>query len=124
MIYTLTQQNQQYNLLYGLHTGLSHFLADGVTVNPTPTYVNDMTGTVQVLNPAGVPQVIGPAGATTTPAVYVAGTNGNYTYLITKVFYPPVGPGYKIMVDLATPSGLDRHWEFDAVVEISKKLTP
>ncbi len=124
MIYTLTQLNNQYHALYGLIDGSTAKLFDGVTTNPNPTYINNATGTVQVLNSARVAQVIGPAGATTAPAVYVATSDGDYTFLITSIFNPAPGPGYIIVVDLTAPGGFVGHWEFDAVVKIRKTLTP
>jgi hypothetical protein len=124
MIYTLTKLNNQYHALYGLIDGSTRLLPDGVTTNPTPTYINNATGTVQVKNSAGAAQVIGPAGATTRPAVYTSGTNGDYTFLITSDFDAAPGPGYKIMVDLTAAGGFVGHWEFDASVTIRKTLTP
>src|SRR5260370_19358965 len=120
MIYTLTQLNNQYHALFGLIDGNTRLLPDGVTVNPTPTYINSARGTVQVKDSTGTPQVVGPAGARTAAAVYTAGTNGDYTFLVTSMFNPPVGAGYKIVVDLTAPGGFVGHWEFDAVVKIRK----
>ncbi len=124
MIYTLTQLNNQYHMLYGLLDGTTAKLFDGVTNNPNPTYINNATGTVQVLNSARVPQVIGPAGATSAAAAYVAASDGDYTFQITSVFNPAPGPGYIIMVDLTAPGGFVGHWEFDAAVKIRKTLAP
>ncbi len=123
-IYTLTQQNNQYYVLYGLIDGTTAKLPDGVTTNPTPTYINNATGTVQVLDPSGTPLVIGPGNLTTAPATYIAASNGNYQFLITSVFNPPVKPGYRIIVDLTAAGGFIGHWEFDAVVKVRKTLAP
>src|ERR1700730_4675975 len=100
----LTQQNNQYVELDGA--------CDGTTQNTTPpTYYNNATGTVQVLTPSGTAVVIGPAGATIVAVSYVATSNGNYRALITSVFNPPVGPGYRIVWDLATGRGAPRPCE-------------
>jgi hypothetical protein len=105
----LTQQNNQYVELDGA--------CDGTTQNNTPpTYYNNATGTVQVLNPAGIAVVIGPAGATSVAVSYVAASTGNYRALITSVFNPPVGSGYKVVWDLATGGGAQGHWERPATV--------
>ncbi len=124
MIFALTQKNNQSLALYGLIDGSTAKLPDGVTTNPAPTYINNAAGAAQVLDPSGTPLVIGPAGATTAAAVYLAASNGDYSFLITSVFNAPVGPGYKIVVDLAASGGFVGHWEFDAVVKIRKTLIP
>jgi hypothetical protein len=124
MIYTLTQKNNQTYALFGLIDGSTAKLLDGVTMNPNPTYINSAAGTVQVLDQTATPVVIGPAGATTASAVYVGGSNGDYTFLVTSVFNPPVGTGYRIVVDLSAAGGFVGHWEFDAVVKVRKTLTP
>ncbi len=120
MIYVLTQKNNQYNAAYGLIDGSTRLLPDGVTKNPNPTYVNNASGMVQVLDPSGNPVIIGPGSATTVAATYIAGSNGDYLFLITNVFNPPVGTGYKIVVDLTAPGGFIGHWELDAVVKVRK----
>jgi hypothetical protein len=124
MIYTLNPLNNQSHWLWGLIDGSTQFLPDGVTKNPTPTYINNATGTVQVLNSARVPQVIGASGATSVLAVYLAASNGDYSFTILSVFNPPIGPGYIIVVDLTAPGGFVGHWEFDAAVKIRKTLAP
>jgi hypothetical protein len=118
---TLFKKNKQYYALFELIDGLTEKLPDGVTKNPNPTYINNATGTMQVLDPTNTPLVIGPANATTVNATYVAGTNGNYLFLITEVFDPPVGAGYKLIVDLTAAGGFVYHEEPPAVVEIKKK---
>jgi hypothetical protein len=124
MSYTLTQQNNQFIALYGLIDGKTAKLGDGVTPNPNPTYINSATGTVKVKNAAGIDQVIGAAGATTSSAVYLASSNGDYTFLITSDFNSPTGSGYTIVVDLAAAGGFVGHWEFDAIVKVRKTLAP
>jgi hypothetical protein len=112
-IYTLTQQNNQYVELDGL--------CDGTTQNNTPpTYFNNATGTLKVLDPNGNAVVIGAAGATSLSIVYVAASNGNYRALITSAFNPPLGSGYKIVVDLTAPGGAVGHWELPATVAARK----
>jgi hypothetical protein len=120
MIYPLTQLNNQYVEVDGLLDGSTKYLPDGVTLNPTPTYINNGTGTVQVLDKTGTPLVIGPGSVTSVNAVYVAASNGDYRFLITSVFNPPVGSGYKIVVDLTAAGGFVGHWELDADVKIRK----
>ncbi len=117
---TLYKKNNQYHILYGVIDGTTEFLPDGVTRNPNPTYINNATGTVQVLDPSGTPLIIGPGSATTAPAIYVVGSNGDYLFLITSVLDPPVGPDYKMIVDLSAPGGFVYHKEPDAVVKIKK----
>lgn len=124
MIYTLTQKNNQTLELYGLIDGSTAKLGDGVTTNPSPTYLNNATGALQVKDSTGALVAIGPAGATSVNAVYVASSNGDYTFLITSDFNPPVGAGYKVIVDLTATGGFVGHWEFDAVVRVRKTLTP
>src|SRR6266404_5627982 len=63
MIYVLTQKNNQYNAAYGLIDGSTRLLPDGVTKNPNPTYVNNASGMVQVLDPSGNPVIIGRGSA-------------------------------------------------------------
>lgn len=105
----LTQQNNQYVELDGA--------CDGTTQNnPSPTYYNNATGTVQILNPTGTPVAIGAGNVTSLPVSYVATSNGNYRALITSAFNPPVGPGYRIIWDLATGGGAQGHWERPATV--------
>jgi len=124
MIYELNPLNNQWPTIYGLFDGNTGKLADGITTNPSPTYINNATGTVKIYDASGTLVVIGPAGATSTDAIYVAGTNGNYRFLVTSVFNPPLGTGYKIMIDLTAAGGFVGHWEETAVVEIRKKLAP
>lgn len=108
-VYVLTQQNNQYVELDGL--------CDGTTQNNTnPTYFNNATGTAKVYDPSGNLVVIGPGSATSVSAAYVAASNGNYRFLITSVFNPPLGSGYRIVVDLSTPGGAVGHWELQATV--------
>ncbi len=124
MIYILNPLNNQSPTIYGLFDGNTGKLPDGITTNPTPTYINNGTGTVKVYDPSGALVVIGPAGATSTDAIYVAGTNGNYRFLITSVFNPPLGTGYRVMIDLTAAGGFVGHWDFPAVVEVRKTLAP
>jgi hypothetical protein len=113
LIYVLTQKNNQYVELDGL--------CDGTTQNNNPpTYFNNATGQVQVLDPTGTPVIIGPGSATTSAAVYVASSNGNYRFLITSVFNPPLGAKYTIVVDLTTPGGAVGHWELPATISTRK----
>lgn len=120
MIHTLYKKNGNYHIVYGLIDGTTQFLLDGLTKNPNPTYVNNATGTLQVLDKTGTPQVIGAAGATSVPATYIANSNGDYIFAITAVFDPPVGPGYKMVVDLTAPGIEPYHKEPDAEVKIKK----
>lgn len=116
----LTQLNNQWVEIDGLLDATTKYLADGVTLNATPTFINNGTGSIQVFGPIGTPLVIGAAGATTSALTYVAGTNGDYRALITSVFNPAVGTGYKIVVDVTAPGGFVGHWELDAVVKVRK----
>lgn len=118
--YTLTQLNNQTVTVYGLIDGSTRLLPDGVTVNPSPTYQNNASGTAKVLDPTGAAVVIGPAGATTVNAAYVAGTNGDYTFLITKDFVAAIGEGYTIVLDMTTPGGGVLHEELAASVRVRK----
>lgn len=121
LTYTLTQLNNQVVEVFGLIDGTTRLLPDGVTVNPSPTYMNNASGTAKVLDPVtGNPVVIGPSGATQVNAVYVTGTNGDYTFLITKDFVAAVGEGYTIVLDLSTPGGGVGHWELAASVRVRK----
>lgn len=120
LTYTLTQLNNQVVELFGLIDGTTRLLPDGVTVNPSPTYMNNASGTAKVLDATGAAVVIGPASATQVSSVYVAGTNGDYTFLITKDFVAAVGEGYTIVLDLSTPGGAVGHWELAAVVRARK----
>lgn len=118
MIHTLFKKNGNYHIVYGLIDGTTEWLPDGVTKNPTPTYVNTATGTIQVKDPSGALVVIGAAGATSANATYIGGSNGDYLFPIKANFDPPVGSGYKIIIDL-TASGMEPyHKEADAVVKI------
>jgi hypothetical protein len=121
MIYVLTQLNDQYHAVYGLIDGTTEKLLDGVTTNPNPTYINNATGTVKVLDPGGNPVVIGPGGALSTNALYIGGSNGDYLFLITSAFNPPVRSGYRIIVDLSAPGGFVGHWELEAAVKVRRK---
>ena len=104
MIYDLQQLNNQYYELDGL--------VDATTLNNlVPTYINNATGQIEILDQSGNPVVIGPAGAMTSPLVYVAGSNGVYRALVTNVFDDTLGRGYVIVVDLATPGGGVYHRE-------------
>lgn len=104
MIYALEQLNNQYYELDGL--------VDATTLNETPpTYINNATGEIQILDQTGANVAIGPAGATTSALNYVAGSNGVYRALITSVFDSPIGRGYTIIVDLTTPGGAVYHRE-------------
>lgn len=106
----LTQQNNQYVELDGA--------CDGTTAsNPSPTYINNATGTVKVYDPSGALVVIGPGSVTSVAITYVVASNGNYRALITSVFNPPAGTGYKIVWDLTTPGGAQGHWERQATVQ-------
>jgi len=118
MTQTLTQANNQYFELDGLLDGATKFLADGVTLNPTPGYINNATGTLQVKDATGTACVIGPAGATTAAAAYVAASNGNYRFLITSAFTAPPRGDYTMVIDLTAPGGFVGHWELPAVVRV------
>jgi hypothetical protein len=121
MIYVLTQLNNQYVELDGMIDGTTKFLGDGVTLNPNPTFINNGTGTAQVKDPTNALVVIGAAGATSVSATYVAGSNGDYRFLITSAFNPSTfGQGYTIVVDLTAPGGFVGHWELPAQVNVRK----
>src|SRR5258708_6162575 len=122
MIYTLWQGNNQWAELDGMIDSATKFLADGVTLNPNPTYINNGVGTVQVLNSSGVPQIIGPSNATVSNAVYVTGSNGNYRFQITSDFVSPVGPGYQILMNVTAPGGFQGKAHPDAVVRLRKSM--
>lgn len=121
MDYTLTKLNNQYVEVDGLIDGTTKYLGDGVSLNPSPTYLNSATGTAQVKNPAGTFEIIGPASATTVSATYVAASNGNYRFLITSAFNPTtLGKGFTIVLDLTAPGGFVGHWELSAEVKARK----
>jgi hypothetical protein len=115
MSQTLTQLNNQYFEVDGI--------IDGATKDsPSPTYLNNATGTFQLKDPAGSLVVIGSAGATSVAFAYVAASDGNYRALITSAFNPPAGPGYKGIVDLTAPGGFVGHWE--PPIDVKVRSTP
>jgi hypothetical protein len=121
MAYTLTQLNNQYVEVDGLIDGTTKYLGDGVTLNPSPAFLNNASGTAQVKDPNGTPVVIGPGAATSVAATYVATSNGNYRFLITSVFNPTtLGQGYTIVLDLTAPGGFVGHWELPVEVKARK----
>jgi hypothetical protein len=115
-VYTLLQLNNQYYETDGL--------IDATTANNPggPSFINNATGQIQILDQNGTPLVIGPAGATTSPLVYVAASNGIYRALITAVFDPAAGLNYTIVVDLTTPGGAVYHRELLAQVEVARSI--
>jgi hypothetical protein len=112
MVYTLTQLNNQYVELDGLIDGTTKYLADGVTLNPNPTYLNNAAGTFTVKDSTGTAVTNG--GPITM--TYVAGSNGTYRGLLTSAFNPPASGGYTIVIDLAATGGFIGHWELPATV--------
>lgn len=114
---TIAELNNQYLNVLGLIDGTTRFLADGVTINSSPTYINNASGTVQIVDSAGTPQIIGVASATSAPLAYVAGTNGNYRALITSAFNAPAGRTYTAIIDLTSPGGFVGHWEIPVAVK-------
>lgn len=113
--FTLYAKNDQYVEFDGL--------IDGTTQGPTPTYINNATGTLQVLDSTGTPVVVGAASATSVPMNYVSSSNGNYRGLIQEQFNPPLGDGYTVVVDLSV-AGTDvavGHWEVPAKVVVRKQ---
>jgi hypothetical protein len=113
MIYTLTQLNNQYVEIDGLIDGTTKYLGDGITLNPSPTYINGASGSFTVKDPTGAAVVNGGPIALS----YVAGSNGDYRGLLTNGFDPSaLGQGYTIFVDLTAPGGFVGHWELPAQV--------
>ena len=105
MIYDLLQLNNQYYELDGL--------VDATTLNETPpTYINNATGTVKILDSTG-------ATIESAALLYVAGSNGVYRGFITG-FDDALGRGYTIVVDLTTPGGGVYHRELLAESVIAR----
>lgn len=116
MTLAIAELNNQYLNVLGLIDGASQFLADGVTLNPNPTYINSASGTVKILDRSGTAQVIAPAGGTTSSLAFVA--NGNYRALITSDFVSVPGASYTAVVDITAPGGFVGHWEIPVVVKV------
>lgn len=117
MTLSIAELNNQYLCVFGLIDGLTKYLADRVTLNPNPTYINNASGTVKVLDATNTPQVIGPAGATTSALNYFASSNGDYNAPITSTFNPAAGRTYTAVVDLTAPGGFVGHWAIPLVVK-------
>jgi hypothetical protein len=105
--------NNQYLEWGPVIDGTTEFLLGTTTPNPSPTYLNALTGTVSILDPSGaaVP------GANALVLSYVAASNGVYRALIQgATFLPttPLGQGYTVVIDLSAPAG---HWERPASIE-------
>jgi hypothetical protein len=119
-MYNLLLKNNQYYETDGL--------IDATTAaNPGgPTYINNATGQIQVLDQNGVPLIIGGGSVTTSSLAYVAGSNGIYRALITSLTeqsgggLAPEGKGYTIVVDLTTPGGAVYHRELPAQVVVAR----
>lgn len=117
---TLLQKNNQYYETDGL--------VDATTLsNPAgPTYINNATGQIQILDQNGNPLVIGGGSVTTASLVYVGGSNGVYRALITSLIVQassalaPEGKGYTIVIDLTTPGGAVYHRELPAIVSVAR----
>lgn len=116
MSYILLPGNDQYVEIDGLIDGTTRFLSDGVTLNPSPTYVNNGSGTLKVLDSNGAQVVIAPSGGKTSTLTYIAGSNGGYRALITSDFVSQPGRFYTVVIDLTTPGGGVAHWELPATV--------
>jgi hypothetical protein len=119
MIYQLLLDNEQYYETEGL--------VDATTLDdPVPTYVNNATGQIQILDQNQQQLIIGPGDATTATLSYVAGSNGVYRALITELTSQPddedapAGRGYTIIVDLTTPGGGVYHRELLAEVIVAR----
>lgn len=96
-------------------------LIDGTTHDPSPTYINDATGTIAVINAADEQQIIGDSDAKKLTLEFVTGSNGNYRALITKDFIAKPGVKYWAIVDLTTPEGAVGHWEIPLEVAVRRK---
>jgi hypothetical protein len=93
-------------------------LIDGLTDgNPTPTYVNNATGTLSVKDPAGV---VVPACGFPISFAYVAASTGIYRALIPAAFNPPPGGQFLVIVDLTAAGFQAAHWEVPAFVRARK----
>lgn len=110
--YTLNQKNNQYVEIDGLIDATTKYLADGVTLNPNPTYINTASGELTVNDPTGTPVPT----AEDISFSYVAGSNGNYRALIPSTFDPEAMGGFTIVIDLTWPGGGEAHWELPATV--------
>jgi hypothetical protein len=97
---------------------------DGTTQNdpnpPGPTYINNATGTIQIVDALNSPQVIGPNGATSLALQYIPNSNGNYRSLITSVFNATPGLNYWAIVDLISPNGGIGHWELPLKIAVRR----
>jgi hypothetical protein len=119
VIYTLQQKNNQY---YELDQ-----LVDATTLaNMPPSYINNATGTVKILDQSANAMILDGVSATSIPLNYVASSNGVYRALIISLLIAssnslaPVGTGYTIVIDLTTPSGAIYHRELLAEVVIAR----
>ena len=96
-------------------TGIT--LGDGTVV--AVVYLNNLTGTATLQDSTGAPVAFFNALALN----YVAGSNGIYRALVEQTFNPPLGGGYKLVIDLvaagAEPRG-DYHREIPAFVRVAR----
>ena len=88
-------------------------MIDGLTDNIVlPTYLNALTGTATLLDPAGVPRPELNAAA----FVYVTASNGIYRASCLNPFAAPLGKGYTLVIEFSLTGIVLYHAELPAQV--------
>lgn len=76
-------------------------------------YVNNATVVATLLGPNGQPVV----GLNQLMLNYIAASNGVYRGIVLNSFAPPVGEGYKLLLD-ASVGQFKGHWEFPVEIAV------